>query len=584
MTSQDTNLQLGRINERFTKLSKEAAAVLKEREGVYTAISEQIETNLEELNNRAILKLAFIGQYSSGKSSIISALAGNRSIKIDADIATDQAAEYFWNGITITDTPGLYTDRADHDAVTYEAIKASDLLAFVITSDLFDDIILGNFMKLGYQDGFRHKMKLVVNKMSMEPGDYEDLKENYLETLADSLQPYQLSDFDISFIDAADYLEGVSRNRQDFKEMSHFDEFIQQLNDFTEKKGLLGKMDTPFRVVLSELDKALLDAAGSSDNKVFYMLLDRIEDRVRKSVRQAETQLTWVTGELRAKIVGLGSGLSAKVGQPDVDFEGETKQIETSIRRLVDEASEQFEQLLQEEQSRLIEEIKDVFESDLGEAFMYQIQHAGELNVSNANISDLSEMQKSFKTMSSIVSKVSGGILDLTMKGAASQTGFFFNSTAVAGTNLHKGIYTVGKFFGHSFKPWGAVNLAAKLGNVMKALGPILSIATVIFDMVQMSKENANFQKVMTAKQECMGDFIDMAESIEAEFERQFALYKQDFYLDVLDEIAGRRNDAIKQHQANSEFEKKLQSYREELQELLTMIHSHSQPDVPVAR
>jgi hypothetical protein len=576
MTAQDITFRLGSINERFTQLSTEAAAFLKQREGVYTPISEQIETNLQELNNRSVLKLAFIGQYSSGKSSIISALTGNRHIKIDADIATDQAAEYQWNGITVTDTPGLYTDRADHDAVTYEAIRASDLLVFVITSDLFDDIILGNFIKLAYQDGFRHKMNLVVNKMSMEPGDYEDLKENYSETLGRSLLPYHLSDFDISFIDAADYLDGIRRNRQEYKAMSHFDEFIHQLNDFTEKKGLLGKMDTPFRIVLSELDKALIEVGGNSDNKVFYMLLDRIEDRVRKSIRHAEIQLSWITGELRAKIVGFGSGLSAKVGQPEVDFEGETKQIEASIQRLVEEASNQFEQLLQEEQNRLNTEIKDIFESDLGDAFMYQIQHAADLNVSNVKIGDLSDMQKSFNSMSSIVSKVSGGILDLTMKGAASQAGFFFNSTAVAGTNLHKGIYTVGKFFGHSFKPWGAVNLAAKLGNVMKALGPILSIATVIFDMVQMGKETANFQKVMTAKQECMSDFIELAESIETEFERQFVQYKNDYYFEVLDEISQRRNEAIRQHQVNSDFEKKLLAYRDEFQELLAGIHGES--------
>ncbi|WMT42241.1 hypothetical protein RE628_07505 [Paenibacillus sp. D2_2] len=39
----------------------------------------------------------------------------------------------------------------------------------------------------------------------------------------------------------------------------------------------------------------------------------------------------------------------------------------------MNEASERFEQLLQKEQDKLNEDIKDIFESDLGEAFTYQI-------------------------------------------------------------------------------------------------------------------------------------------------------------------------------------------------------------------
>lgn len=573
---QDLTFHLGAINDHFNQLSVEAATLLKQKGGVYSAISEQIEKNLLELNNRSVLKLAFIGQYSAGKSSIISALTGNRHIKIDADISTDKAAEYHWNSILITDTPGLYTDRADHDSITYDAIRNSDLLIFVITSDLFDDIILNNFIKLAYQEGFRHKMKLVVNKMSMEPGDYEELKENYLDTLERSLRPYNISDFNVSFIDAADYLEGISRNRSDFKAMSHFDEFIHQLNDFAEKKGLLGKMDTPFRIVLSEIEKALVEVGNDPDSKVFYMLLDRIEDRVRKSMRNAETELSWITGDLRSKIVSLGSGLSSKVGLPDVDFVEENRQIEVTIQRLVDEASNRLEQLLQEEQANLNSEIKGIFDSDLGEAFLHQIQHKAELNVSNVELDNFDAMQNKFQAMKMVVEKASGGILNFAMNGAANNAGFFFSSSAVAGTNLHKGIYAVGKFFGYSFKPWGAVNLAAKLGNVVKVLGPILSIAAVILDMVQMSKENAEYKKVLVAKQECMNEFIELAESIEIEFERQFDVYKKEFYFDALDEITKRRNEVISQHEANSDFEKKLLSCHEALQKLLDEVHNGS--------
>lgn len=512
MTSSNTQFKLGKISEQFTQLSEEVINLLNQRDGVYKQISNRIESNLHDLHNRSTIKLTFIGQYSSGKSTIISALTGNREIKIDADIATDRSTEYMWNGITITDTPGLYTDRTDHDVVTYEAIRLSDLLIFVITSDLFDDIILNNFNKLAYEEGYLHKMKLVVNKMSMEPGDFEELKENYLDSLADSFHPHSISEFDISFIDAADYLEGIDGNRTEYIEMSHFDDFIYQLNNFVDKKGLLGKLDTPFRIVLSEIDQALIEVGANTDDKVYFALLNRIESRVKKSLGHVESQLSWIVGELRSKIVALGSSLSGKIGLTNEDFNEEVNKTESLIPKLVNEMSEQFEAILVEEQKQLTEEIKNIMEGDLGETYLQQIQQKSKnISVENVHVNDKNVVITQFETVSSIVDKASGGFLKLTLGEGTKQSGLFFSSSAVAGSTLHKGVYTVGKFFGHSFKPWQAVNIATKLSNFLRAVGPILSIATAVMDMVKIGKENADLQKVMKAKQECMSNFIEIA-------------------------------------------------------------------------
>ena len=52
-----------------------------------------------------------MGQYSSGKSNIISALTGRKDIKIDANVATDIVSEYLWNNIVLMDTPGILAGR-----------------------------------------------------------------------------------------------------------------------------------------------------------------------------------------------------------------------------------------------------------------------------------------------------------------------------------------------------------------------------------------------------------------------------------------------------------------------------------------
>lgn len=86
------------------------------------AIRQKLRVELKSHREQGFFTVAFVGQYSAGKSTIISALTGRWDIHIDADIATDTTASYDWNGIKLIDTPGLFTDRPKHDEITYEAI------------------------------------------------------------------------------------------------------------------------------------------------------------------------------------------------------------------------------------------------------------------------------------------------------------------------------------------------------------------------------------------------------------------------------------------------------------------------------
>src|SRR5659263_360122 len=97
------------INTKFRDVSNEAIPLLSGHGNGETAM--EVTRILEEAGKSDLLKVVFVGQYSAGKSTIISALTGNRNIKIDADIATDKTTDYPWNGILLTDTPGLWTER-----------------------------------------------------------------------------------------------------------------------------------------------------------------------------------------------------------------------------------------------------------------------------------------------------------------------------------------------------------------------------------------------------------------------------------------------------------------------------------------
>ena len=66
---------------------------LYEQNGFSDQIAK-VKESLAHIAPEQYIRVVFIGQYSSGKSTIISALTGNQNIRIDSDIATDIATDY----------------------------------------------------------------------------------------------------------------------------------------------------------------------------------------------------------------------------------------------------------------------------------------------------------------------------------------------------------------------------------------------------------------------------------------------------------------------------------------------------------
>ena len=85
--------------------------------------AEKLAQELDAQSHEDKLKIAFVGQHNSGKSTIISALTGNRHIKISNNVETDIPADYAWEGVLLTDTPGLYAGKKEeHDILSLQKI------------------------------------------------------------------------------------------------------------------------------------------------------------------------------------------------------------------------------------------------------------------------------------------------------------------------------------------------------------------------------------------------------------------------------------------------------------------------------
>ncbi len=257
-----------------------------------TALRQDLRSSVKEYKQQGSLNIAFVGQYSAGKSTIISALTGQRDIHIDTDIATDKTTAYNWNGVRLIDTPGLFTDREDHDEITYKAIDKADLLVFCLTHMLFDNITVANFKTLAYDKGYGWKMMLVVNKMSAEAGEESDKIASYRKSLAVALAPQDLSDFPVCFIDAKDFCEGVDDGDEFLREISQFDSFTQALNTFVSQKSSYSKLDTPIRIVLRVVDDAeKLLVPNDSEDAVYLEILRQLSRRVEQERDRLRTKV-----------------------------------------------------------------------------------------------------------------------------------------------------------------------------------------------------------------------------------------------------------------------------------------------------
>ncbi|MHC9161499.1 GTPase [Exiguobacterium profundum] len=564
-----TEIEVREILKRLKETAIDSIELLSTKEDTLPN-SNEIRQIMTDFFEQEILKISLVGQYSAGKSTIVSALTEKQDIKIDADIATDEVSEYEWNGVTIMDTPGLYTDRPEHDDRTKNAIKSSDLLVYVLTSDLFDDIILNNFKYLAYEEAYRHKMMIVVNKMSMESGDFESLKANYEQSLRESLLPFDLSEFPICFIDAADYIEGIRDDDSEFIEESHFSVFVDKLNEFIKNKQLLGRIDRPLRNIITELSIALTKNQDH-ESEMFYTLLERIESRVKRSSQKAQNEVDKINNDIRSEIIYIGRNLSNKIGDDDVDFDNEKNKVETQIKDLVDNKNAEIEEILSNERNILTEEIKDVLNSQLAEAYFGSVIEApSDFKGENVKIIKLTNVQKNLNALNTVVSRASEGILKISNSGANG----FVKATTASGSNLHKGIYSVGKFFGVKFKPWGAVNAAKSLTNIAKVVGPIMAVAGVVLEITGHVKDEVDLKRVLDAKNECYSSLVSLSQEIELSFQKQFNDYKEETYGAILNDIVIQREEAASRYNEASEFHQSISKNIKVLNKLLVKLNS----------
>jgi GTP-binding protein EngB required for normal cell division len=541
MTQTQQNFNPAMVAEKFQKTCDKLSILLKKgNHQELNNLAENFAKELHKYQQDGILSVAFVGQYSAGKSTIISALTGKRDIKIDADIATDKTTNYDWNSIKLTDTPGLFTDRQDHDEVTYEAINKADLLVFCLTYMLFDSITVENFKKLAYDKSYRWKMMLVINKMSDEAGEDENKIANYRQSLAEALKPYQLEEFPISFIDAKDYCEGVDINDDFLLEVSRFPTFIDELNKFVDHRGALARFDTPVRIALSCVEEAQLTAMrNSTEDSAFFEILNQLSRQVRKERSRLRTKVQAIGLKMSSAITRESSTLAAAVGENE-DFGSLNKQAEINVQKYYERAETELQAVIDTAIIDIRSEIEKVLTGNLTKTFIFCLEKNQNISAKNVNANMSFEQLTSQVISLKNIGEVAGvQLTQLATRGFLSTASApVLRSIDVVGAPLHQGVLVVGKFVGFKFKPWQAVNIAKNIGNAAKFLGPALALVSFGMDVMTVIEEHKREKEMADVRRDITSQFQSLAKELEHQIDLQLYEFEAQVYGEIEKQIS----------------------------------------------
>lgn len=529
-------------------------------------LASKLDDELDSVNDRQKLSIAFVGQYSSGKSTIISAMTGNKHIKIDANVATDTVSKYDWHDIILMDTPGILAGKVErHDEATKNALKESDLIFYVLTSQLFDDVVFNNFIDLAYNQHLADKMFIVINKMGMESGEYDELVKNYTQSLNKTFSEkgYNIEDFPISFIDANDYIDGVEENDPEFIELSHFEHFVDMLNTFVEQKGLIKKQfDTPVRILQSYLKNIEV----STVDKTLCDFYNQFEQKLTSSQKEIKRDVEQILYSFDSSSMNEVINLSNEIGSIDeTEWTKKQNNLNDRLKTMISDASDRIETSINQSYDRLLQEINEFSGKDALVKYAESIEcKINSPSVSIEEKKSLTIQKKSLDLLRQGANKVSGM--------APGVDKLFGGISGASGSSLHEVVLNIGHFFGKSFKPWEAVKWASNIAKVAKFGIPVLTAGIDIWmQLREDKKENERLKQIKASKSQFVTGYQSEINKVKTQFGNYLSSILEN-YANKRNEINKSKDELIEVSNRNQELEKSIQQLEGEYVDFIEII------------
>ncbi len=470
---------------------------------------------LDEIEDRPT-RLVLVGFYNAGKSSIAKMLTQDSSIVIDSKVSTDKVTSYPWNGLLVTDTPGIDTGiRPEHDKETYSAIAASDMLIYVVSNELFGIEGGEDFHKLAIDNKKAGEMILVVNKMARETyGNTPESQAVLTEALKKHLEPYSPEYFRLCFLDADSYLRSVKEREidpeeaDDLLEESGYKLFISKLNDFVEAKGYLSRKTTQ----LFKIDKFLDDVSKELDPESVAAGVALLEENLRRkkdalleSRNSLQDQIRSICTKAASDIQTLGIEAVGTI------VEGCSQEAVASLLEKNANKAETIYEKAQNDAIRLVEKSLELTDDKIIEIDKTEITKRAilELNLESDSLPE--GINNIIKNAGPSIQNISKEVLSKAYKDGV-YTGMKLHD--FSGSPIHEGVKKVGKAVKKKFKPCEALKFTRGVAygaHILNAFGVILPIVMQVKEDKD-AAELRNNQRI--ARQNIRGTFLSYANDI----------------------------------------------------------------------
>ena len=508
------------------------------------------------------LTMAFVGQYNAGKSTILRVLTGRKDIVIDSDVCTDAVTAYEWRGVRLLDTPGVHAGYPDHDEKTYAIIDRADLIVFVITNELFDDTIGCHFRELTFARQHARRMLLVVNKMGQDSGS-PLTKQGDIEKVT---APLNLADFRGVFVDARSWIEAQIADEEDrveLLELANVDALTDALNGFVAERGLTGRLSAPLFTMrgIAEQASALLSTDFPEERAALELLY-----RKRSTFLASRGRLrTTMSGIIARAVVDIGSygdevAESIEPGKTERDVDALHTRAQADANARSKALSDEARVCIETELSELRRQLEALRDGVLARELTGQVEGETPSDVGLGDFTSLAwharskeEVLADWPAKAKKISSVAKDIGNWAARwatGPAAEGASAFSSTAARGSDAHKVVYNVGKFFGVKFQPWGAVKVARAIGNAGRAVSAVGGVLAVVAQIAEDRQQEQYHLQLRDARDGVRSAYRDSALSVQTAFWEQFESFSKDFYDseclaidEVVEDLVGKRNE-----------------------------------------
>lgn len=474
----------------------------------------------------APLNLVFAGQYSAGKSSLIKMLTGIENIKIGAGVTTDAVTQYKYQSLNIWDTPGILAGECEqHDAKALEAIAQADLLVYVITNELFDNVVGAAFRNLCFNQGRAKEMMIVINKSASDSAD----KETKIAGITQVLEPKIPEDFPIVFTDAESFFDALDADdevdRQELMSLSNKEGFTKAIDDFVAQRGLYARLTTPLQQLQIKLESKI-DELTISDplQKGLVGLLAQNKRVFLANKRDLVKKISANLDTLNSNIVEQGNRLADVLGGDKEEFEKIQDSAAHKCECLINSAVEDLHTTVDECVSDLETELATLANTPASLKINEALEASKHFDPETEKKKVGSIYQEDPLKLNSVLSQSMTksaekgfSFLAKSAIGDASKTGL----KSVTGSTLHTTIKEIGGFFNYKFESWGAVKMADKIGKGAKFLGPAMAIFGVGMQLYDDYQQSEYAKEILRIKREIRKNYKEYGEGVRKNIDAQ---------------------------------------------------------------